>query len=114
MFVKLAKFAHTYRRRVLFVAVIAAAIAAVLGIGVAKRLSPYSATDPATQSAQAERRFEAAAGRKIDPGIVAIVSAGAVGSPAVERRVGQVVTELRGEPDVAGGASFYQNPEPAT
>jgi uncharacterized membrane protein YdfJ with MMPL/SSD domain len=113
MFVKLAKFAHTHRRRVLFVAVIAAAIAAVLGIGVAKRLSPYSATDPATQSAQAERRFEAAAGRKIDPGIVAIVSAGAVGSPAVERRVGQVVTELRGEPDVVSVASFYQTHDSA-
>ena len=33
-----------------------------------KALSPYGANDPATQSVQATNRFEAAAGRKIDPG----------------------------------------------
>jgi uncharacterized membrane protein YdfJ with MMPL/SSD domain len=109
----LATFIDAHGRRVLLVAVTSAAIAAVFGFGVAKRMSPYSATDPATQSVQAERRFEAAAGRKIDPGIVAIVSAGAVASPAVERRVGQVVAQLRGEPHVAGVASFYETHDPA-
>ncbi len=108
MFEKLATFAHANRRRVLLVAVIGAAIAVVFGGGVEKRMSPYGATDPATQSVQAERRFEAAAGRKIDPGIVAIVSAGDVGSPAVERRVEQIVGQLRAEPDVANVASFYE------
>ena len=81
MFGRLAKFAHTYGRRVLFVAVIGAAIAGAFGFGVGKHMSPYGATDPATQSVQAERRFEAAADRKIDPGIVAIVSAGDVRQP---------------------------------
>jgi uncharacterized membrane protein YdfJ with MMPL/SSD domain len=113
MFGKLAKLAHAYRRRVLFVTVIGAAVAGVFGAGVEKHMSPYGASDPATQSVQAERRFEAAAGRKVDPGIVAIVSAGAVRSPAVERRVGQVVGQLRGEPDVASVASFYQTHDPA-
>ncbi len=109
----LATFVDAHGRRVLLVAVAGAAIAAVFGFGVAKHMSPYSATDPATQSVQAERRFEAAAGRKIDPGIVAIVSAGDVGSPAVERRVGQVVAQLRGEPHVASVASFYETHDAA-
>jgi uncharacterized membrane protein YdfJ with MMPL/SSD domain len=113
MFGKLARLAHENSRRVLFVAVIGAAVAGVFGAGVEKHMSPYGANDPATQSVQAERRFEAAAGRKIDPGIVAIVSAGAVKSPAVERRVGQVVDQLRGEPDVLSVASFYDTRDSA-
>jgi len=113
MFGQLAKLAHENRRRVLFVAVIGAAVAGVFGAGVEKHMSPYGASDPATRSVQAERRFQAAAGRKIDPGIVAIVSAGAVRSPAVERRVGQVVDQLRGEPDVSSVASFYDTHDPA-
>jgi uncharacterized membrane protein YdfJ with MMPL/SSD domain len=108
MFGKLAKFADANGRRVLFVVVIGAALAGAFGVGVEKHMSPYGATDPVTQSVKAERRFEAAAGRKIDPGIVAIVSAGDVGSAAVERRVEQVVTQLRAEPDVASVASFYE------
>ena len=113
MFGKLAKFTHANGRRVLLVAVIGAAVAGAFGFGVEKRMSPYGASDAATQSVQAERRFEAAAGRKVDPGIVAIVSAGNVGSPVVERRVEQVVTQLRAEPDVASAASFYETRDPA-
>jgi uncharacterized membrane protein YdfJ with MMPL/SSD domain len=113
MFGKLAKLAHENSRRVLFAAVVGAAVAGVFGAGVEKHMSPYGANDPATQSVQAERRFEAAARRKIDPGIVAIVSAGAVRSPAGERRVGQVVDQLRGEPDVLSVASFYDTHDPA-
>ena len=113
MLTRLATFIDAHGRRVLLVAVIGAAIASAFGFGVEKRMSPYGATDPATQSVQAERRFEAAAGRKVDPGIVAIVSAGDVGSPAVERRVERVVTQLRAEPDVASVASFYETHESA-
>src|SRR5258708_9447307 len=113
MLTRLAAFIDAHGRRVLLVAVIGAAIAGAFGFGVAKHMSPYGATDPATQSVRAERRFERAAGRKVDPGIVAIVSAGDVGSPAVERRLGQVVAQLRAEPDVASVASFYETHDPA-
>jgi hypothetical protein len=75
MLTKLATFVHANGTRVLLVAVLAAAIAGAFGFGVAKHMSPYGAEDPATQSVQATNRFEAAAHRKIDPGIVAIVSA---------------------------------------
>jgi RND superfamily putative drug exporter len=113
MLTNLASFVHANSRRVLLVAVLAAAIAGALGFGVAKHMSPYGAEDPATQSVQSTNRFEAAAGRKIDPGIVAIVSAGDVRTNAVERRVKQVAGQLRAEPDVASAVSFYETHDPA-
>jgi RND superfamily putative drug exporter len=106
-FGRLAKFVYRRRRPVMFVAVVAAAVAAAFGLGVEKQMNPYGATDPASQSAQAEHRFEEVAGRKIGPGVVAIVDSGAVGSPAARQRVGRVVAQLRQEPDVAGVASYY-------
>ena len=113
MLSNLATFLYAHGRRVLLVAVIGAAIAGAFGFGVAKHMSPYGADDPATQSVQATDRFEAAAGRQIDPGIVAIVSAGDVRTGAVERRVEQVAGELRVQPDVARVVSFYETHDPA-
>ncbi len=94
MFTKLAAFTHRHRRRILFAAVLGAAVAGVFGISVSKHMSPYGANDPATQSVQAMNRFQSAAGRQIDPGIVALVS------PATRARVGQVESTLRSGPDV--------------
>ncbi len=56
------------RRRVLMVAVLGAAIAAVFGAGVANRMSPYGTDDPATQSVQATNRFQIATGARWIPG----------------------------------------------
>ena len=113
MLTNLATFLHGHGRRVLLVAVIGAAVAGAFGFGVAKHMSPYGADDPATQSVQATHRFEAAAGRKIDPGIVAIVSAGDVHSAAAGRRVEQVAGRLRAQPDVASAVSFYETHDPS-
>ena len=68
MLTRLATFLHAHGRPVLLVALIGAVIAGAFGLGAAKHMSPYGADDPATQSVQATNRFEAAAGRKIDPG----------------------------------------------
>ena len=113
MLTNLATFVHAHGRRVLLVAVLGAAIAGAFGFGAGKHMSPYGANDPATQSVQAMNRFEAAARRKIDPGIVAIVSAGDVRSAAARRRVEQVAGELRAERDVASAVSFYETRDPA-
>jgi len=113
MFEKLATFAYSNRRRVLFVAVFGAVIAGVFGAGVANRLSPYGADDPASQSVQATNRFQAATGRQIDPGVVALVSSGDVRSPAARKRVQSVAAELRSQPDVANVQSFYTTHNPA-
>ena len=113
MFEKLATFAYSNRRRVLFVAVIGAVIAGVFGTSVSSHLSPYGADDPATQSVQATNRFQAATGRQLDPGVVALVSTGDVRSPAARQRVGSVAAKLRAQPDVARVASFYTAHDPA-
>jgi len=62
---------------------------------------------------KATNRFEAAAHRKIDPGIVAIVSAGDVHSSAAQQRVERVADQLRAEPDVVSAVSFYETHDPA-
>jgi uncharacterized membrane protein YdfJ with MMPL/SSD domain len=113
MFEKLATFAYSNRRRVLFVAVIGVAVAGVFGAGVSSHLSPYGADDPATQSVQAKNRFQAATGRQIDPGVIALVSTGDVRSRAARQRVESVEAELRAQPDVASVNSFYTTHDPA-
>ncbi len=107
MLSRLASLLHSKRRRVLIVAAIGAVIAGAYGAGVANRLSPYGTDDPATQSVQATNRFQAATGRQIDPGIVALVSSGDVRSPAAHARIDAVAAELRAQPDVASVESFY-------
>ncbi len=113
MFARLAMFLDAHRRSVLFAAVIAVAVAGAFGAGVAKRLSPYSADDPATQSVQATKRFQDATGRQVDPGIVALVHSGPVRTPAARARVEQVVATLTANRDVAGVDSFYTTHDPA-
>ncbi len=76
-------------------------MAGVFGAGVAKRLSPYGANDPATQSVQATNRYQDAAGQQIEAGVVALVSSGNVQTPAARQRVGAVAAQLRAQPDVA-------------
>jgi RND superfamily putative drug exporter len=108
MLTRLATFLHAHGGRVLLVAALGAGIAGAFGFGVAKHMSPYGASDPATQSVQAMSRFQAAAGREIDPGIVAIVSAGDLRSQAAKRRVEQVAAQLRVQPDVTSVVSVYE------
>jgi RND superfamily putative drug exporter len=98
---------------VLVVALIGIAVAGVFGLGVTKRLSPYGDTDPATQSVQATNRYEAAVRRQIDPGIVALVTAGDVHSARAERRVREVEAQLRASRDIAAVSSYYDSHDPA-
>jgi RND superfamily putative drug exporter len=110
---KLATFLHARGRRVLFVAVVGVVIAGAFGFGVAKRLSPYGANDPSTQSVQATNRYQDAAGRQIDAGIVALVHSGDVHSTAARERVTQVAAQLRSKQHVAGVVSYYDSHNPS-
>jgi len=110
---RLADFLQANGRRVVLAGVVAAAVAGVFGLGVVKRLSPYGDTDPASQSVQATNRFQAAAGRQIDPGIVALVRSGDIRTPAAQQRVDHVMRELRTSPHIATVASFYDTHDPA-
>src|SRR5919201_5252680 len=113
MFEKFASLVHRSRGRVLLVALAAIGVAGVFGLGVAKRLAPYGDTDPSTQSVQATNRYEAATGRQIDPGVVALVSVGDVHSAAAERRVREVEAQLRSSRDVVAVSSYYDSHDPA-
>ena len=113
MLARLGTFLEAHGRRVLMVAVIGAVAAGFFGIGVSKSLWPYDARDPATQSVQANNRFESAAGRQIDPGVIALVRSGNVRTRAARHRVGEVVAQLRRAPDVALVQSFYSSHNPA-
>ena len=112
---KLAGFLYARRRAVLYVTVAGAVIAGVFGSSVAQHLSPYGATDPATQSVQATNRFQAATNREIDPGVVALVNLapGNVHTQTAQARVAQVADELRRGPDVAQVVSYYETNNPA-
>jgi uncharacterized membrane protein YdfJ with MMPL/SSD domain len=113
MLERFASFVHENRRRVLLVALVGITVAGVFGLGVAKRLGPYGDTDPSTQSVKATNRYQAATGRQIDPGVVALVTTGGVRSAGAERRVRQVEAELRSSRDVATVSSYYDNHDPA-
>jgi uncharacterized membrane protein YdfJ with MMPL/SSD domain len=108
-----ASFVYRNRRRVLLVALLGIAAAGVFGLGVAKRLGPYGDTDPSTQSVEATNRYQAATGRQIDPGVVALVKTGGVHTAAAERRVREVEAQLRSSRDVATVSSYYDNHDPA-
>jgi uncharacterized membrane protein YdfJ with MMPL/SSD domain len=103
----LATFLQRHRRGVLAGAVALAAVAGAFGVGVSKHLSPYGANDPATQSVQATDRFQAATGRQIDAGVVALINSGNVRPAAAERRVRVVEHQLRVQRDVVSVQSFY-------
>jgi RND superfamily putative drug exporter len=113
MLTALAAFLHRNRVRVLFVTVIGAAIAGALGFGVASRLSPYGQNDPATQSVQATNRFQTAAGRQVDAGVVALVDSGDVRRSAARTRVAAVQARLRAQPDVKSVVTYYETRNPA-
>jgi uncharacterized membrane protein YdfJ with MMPL/SSD domain len=113
MLARLATFLYAHRRRVLAIAIVGAVIAGVFGSSVAKHLSPYGASDPATQSVQATNRFQRVAGRQIDAGVVALVRSGDVRSAAAEARVEQVAAQLRSRPEVARVVTAYDTRDPA-
>src|SRR5213593_984087 len=113
MLEKLASFVYRNSGRVLLVALVGIGVAGVFGLGVAKRLSPYGDTDPSTQSVQATNRYQAATGRQIDPGVIALVRIGDIHSASAERRVNHVEAQLRSSRDIASVASYYDTNDPA-
>jgi uncharacterized membrane protein YdfJ with MMPL/SSD domain len=112
MLEQLASFVYRKSRRVVLIALVGVGVAGVFGLGVAKRLSPYGDTDPATQSVQATDRYQAATGHQIDPGVIALVTTGNVHSAGAERRIRQVEARLRASRDVATVASYYDSHDP--
>ena len=105
MFERLALLADRRGRTVVIVAVVLSIVAGALGAGVADRLDPYGAEDPATESVEAADRLEQAGYR--ETGVVVLVEDVPVDSAAGRERVEDLTTRVGADEDVAGVASFY-------
>jgi len=104
MFDWLTRLAERRGRRVVIAAVIASIAAGALGAGVADRLDPYGAEDPATESVKAADRLERAGHRETD--VVVLVDDVDVATAAGRERITALAERIGSEPDVAGVASF--------
>jgi uncharacterized membrane protein YdfJ with MMPL/SSD domain len=105
MFERLALLADRRGRTVVIVAVVLSIVAGALGAGVADRLDPYGAEDPATESVEAADRLEQAGYR--ETGVVVLVEDVQVDSAAGRERVEDITTRVGADEDVAAVASFY-------
>jgi uncharacterized membrane protein YdfJ with MMPL/SSD domain len=105
MLERLALLADRRGRTVVVTAVIVAVVAGVLGAGVADRLDPYGADDPATESVKAADRLERAGYR--EAGVVVLVDDVDVDSPAGRERIEALSERIRSDADVARVATFY-------
>jgi uncharacterized membrane protein YdfJ with MMPL/SSD domain len=102
---RLALLAHRRGKSVVIVAVVLSIAAGALGAGVADRLDPYGADDPATESVQAADRLERAGYR--ETGVVVLVDGVDVESAAGRERIEALTERIRADEDVADVASFY-------
>jgi uncharacterized membrane protein YdfJ with MMPL/SSD domain len=110
MFERLARLADRSGKRVVIIAVVLSVIAGALGAGVADRLDPYGADDPATESVKAADRLEAAGYR--DTGVIVLVDDVDVESAASRDRIDALAQEIRADEDVTDVASFYTTDSP--
>jgi uncharacterized membrane protein YdfJ with MMPL/SSD domain len=105
MFTSLASLATRRGRAVVLFSVVVFIAAAALGAGVADRLEPYGADDPATESVQADDRLEAAGYN--DTAAIVLMEDVDVESRAGRARVQKYAHQIADEPEVANVASFY-------
>jgi uncharacterized membrane protein YdfJ with MMPL/SSD domain len=108
---RLARLADRRARRVVIVAVVFFVFAGALGAGVANRLDPYGADDPATETVQAREQLEDA-GLRV-PAVIAVVENAPVANPATRARVEGLEREVRERGDVASVAGYYDTRSPA-
>jgi uncharacterized membrane protein YdfJ with MMPL/SSD domain len=105
MFERLAQLAERHGRTVAIVAVVLAIAAGAYGSGVADRLDPYGADDPATESVKATERLEDAGYR--ETGVVVLVNNVDVRSAVGRERIEALTRRISADREVAGVASFY-------
>jgi RND superfamily putative drug exporter len=110
MFDALARFADGNARRVGLFAIAFFVLAGALGGGVASRLDPYGADDPATETVKARQRLEDA-GLRI-PAVIAVVHGAPVSSPATRARVEALERSVRRRGDVKSVAGYYDTHSP--
>ncbi len=92
-------------RRVVILALIGAAVAGLLGAGVASRLDPYGADDPSTESVKADDRLNDAGFQ--DLGVIALVRGVDVSSDDAKRRVQTLAARISEDPAVAQITDYF-------
>jgi uncharacterized membrane protein YdfJ with MMPL/SSD domain len=109
----LTRLASRHPKRVLVVTLVAAIAAGVLGGGVADRLDPYGAEDPASETVQVRDRLTQATGLEPDAAVLAVVETRApVRTPASRRKVLSVARAIAREPEIGRVTTFYDTRDP--
>ena len=111
MFDSLARLANGRAKRVALAALVFFLVAGAIGGGVANRLDPYGADDPATETVQAQERLEDA-GLRV-PAVIAVVENAPVAKSATRQRVEALEAEVRNRADVASVTGYYDTHSPA-
>src|SRR5919201_6662381 len=104
MFNALASLAQRRGKRTVIFAAIFFVVAGALGGGVASRLAPYGADDPATESVKAQDRLDEDGFRQAS--VIVLVQGIDPGSKAGQGRIAQLEDEVKANPDVASVTSY--------
>jgi uncharacterized membrane protein YdfJ with MMPL/SSD domain len=104
MFDRLAALAQFHGRRTAILAVVFFVVAGAIGGGVASKLAPYGADDPATESVKASDRLEDDGFRQAS--VIVLVQNVDPNSDAGRARIAALENRLKADGDVAGVASY--------
>src|SRR5918911_2193203 len=105
MLTALANLATRRSRTVIVAALIGAVVAGAVGAGVASRLQPYGADDPATESVQADKRLHDAGFQ--DLGVIALVRNAPVSSAGTKHRLDALAARISEDPAVGRISDYY-------
>jgi len=110
MFDALARLADGNARRVGLFAILFFVLAGALGGGVASRLDPYGADDPATEAVQARQRLEDAGLH--EPAVLAVVTNAPIAAASSRARVEAIERSVRRQPGVQAVSGYYDTRSP--
>jgi uncharacterized membrane protein YdfJ with MMPL/SSD domain len=111
MFDALARLADRNARRIGLLAIVFFVLAGAIGGGVASRLNPYSADDPATETVKAREQLQDA-GLRV-PAVVAVVENAPLAKASTRARVEALERSVRDRADVASVTGYYDSHSPA-
>ncbi len=111
MFDALARFADGNARRIGIFAILFFILAGAIGGGVASRLDPYGADDPATETVQAREQLQDA-GLRV-PAVLAVVEDAPVAAASSRARVEALERSVRRRADVESVTGYYDTRSPA-
>jgi uncharacterized membrane protein YdfJ with MMPL/SSD domain len=110
MFDRLASLAQGHGKRTAIFAVIFFVVAGAIGGGVASKLAPYGADDPATESVKAQNRLEADGFR--EPSVIVLLQDVDPNSSAGQTRIAELESRVKDDPDVTSVTSYVDTHSP--